>query len=330
MTCEQTDKVFSINSKEFETLAIETFQHQYRHNKVYQAYLGALGIDPLIVKKINQIPFLPIQFFKTHEIKSDEFEAETVFTSSGTTGSVVSKHFVRDTGLYRQSFETCFRTFYGDPCDYCILGLLPSYLERANSSLVYMVNRLMQVSGHPLNGFYLDDMQGLHNTLQELETNRQAGILFGVSFALLDFAEKYPMPFQYTTIIETGGMKGRRKELTRQELHASLKQAFGVSTIHSEYGMTELLTQAYSKGEGIFHFPPWAKMLVRDEDDPFQITDMDGGKGAVNVIDLANRHSCSFIATDDTGVIYQDGAFALLGRLDASDMRGCSLMVTTT
>jgi hypothetical protein len=267
---------------------------------------------------------LPISFFKDHAVKSTEFKPQLVFESSGTTQTTTSRHYVKDAGIYEESFIKGFELFYGDTKAYCILGLLPSYLGRSNSSLVYMVDKLMQLSGHSFNGFYLHNYEELFNTLRELESNKQPVILFGVTYALLDFAEAFTMKFEHTTIIETGGMKGRKREMTRQEVHALLKKQFGVKHIHSEYGMTELLSQAYSKGDGVFSCPPWMKILVRDEDDPFEIKQ--DGRGIINVVDLANIYSCSFIATDDAGVLHDDGGFEVLGRVDNSDIRGCSLL----
>jgi len=238
---------------------------------------------------------------------------------------ISSRHLVKDLSLYRESFTRGFELFYGSASEYCIIGLLPSYLERENSSLVLMADDLIRQSGHPQSGFYLNEFDKLAALLRELESREQKTLLIGVSFALLDFAEQYPIPLKHTIIMETGGMKGRRKELIRQELHAILQQSFSLSAIHSEYGMTELLSQAYSKGEGIYHCPPWMKILLRDDEDPLRV--ITSGSGVVNVIDLANIHSCSFIATDDAGKVYPDGSFEILGRVDGSDMRGCSLLV---
>lgn len=243
----------------------------------------------------------------------------------------VSRHLVKDAGIYRQSFLTCFEQFYGAAGNWCILGLLPSYLERHHSSLVYMVNELIRQSGHPQSGFYLHDMAALAAMLRQLEDKGQQALLIGVTFALLDFAAAHPMELRHTVIMETGGMKGRRKEITRPEVHTLLQQAFGTKHIHAEYGMTELLSQAYSAGRGIFRCPPWMKVLLRDEEDPFHILQPNPGsrqalRGAINIIDLANCYSCCFIATDDAGLAYADGSFEVLGRLDHSDIRGCSLL----
>lgn len=255
---------------------------------------------------------------------STSFEPEAVFESSGTTQTLQSRHYVKSLALYEDAFFNGFELQFGNPQNYCILGLLPSYLERSNSSLVYMVKRLMDKSAHPANGFYLHNFETLANTLKELEQKQQPTLLFGVTFALLDFAEQFQIPLRSTIILETGGMKGRREELTREEVHLQLKKSFGLQAIHSEYGMTELLSQAYSTGEGIFRCPPWMKVLVRDEDDPLHVSKK--GKGAINIIDLANIYSSCFIATDDVGEVFEDGSFRILGRMDNSDIRGCSLL----
>jgi hypothetical protein len=256
-------------------------------------------------------------------VKTGEFAPATVFQSSGTTGLATSRHYVKNTSLYEKSFLTCFSRFYGDPSTYCILGLLPSYLEQGASSLVYMVDHLIQRSGHPKSGFYLYDHDALKETLLHLEANNQPAILFGVTYALLDFAEAHAMPLKSTTIIETGGMKGRKKELTKAELYQQLGDAFSVSAIHSEYGMTELFSQAYAIN-GMYKCPAWMKVVLRDETDPFSLG---GSTGAINVIDLANLDSCSFIATEDLGRLHPDGSFEVLGRMDNTDIRGCSQLV---
>jgi len=274
---------------------------------------------------LDQIPFLPVSFFKSDSVITGNFTPEIIFESSGTTGQANARHLVRESGIYRESFVKGFEYFYGSPSKYCILGLLPSYLERKGSSLVYMVDELIRLSGHALSGFYLYDHNKLHHVLKELGEKNQTTILIGVSYALLDFAEKYPWHLSHVVLMETGGMKGRRKELTRIELHEILKKQLGVSRVHSEYGMTELLSQAYSSGEGLYKPVPWMKMLVRDEDDPLHLSET--GEGLLNIIDLANRDSCAFIATDDVVKLYADGTFEVLGRMDNSDIRGCSLLV---
>ena len=337
MQCQWKDKVLSVNGSTFEQLALDLFRFQYENNYVYKQYTHALQIDPETVQAIEQIPFLPIRFFKSHRIETTIFEPATVFESSGTTGSVISRHFVKDTQLYKEAFTKGFELFYGPVKDWCILGLLPSYLDRENSSLVFMVNELIRLNGHPGSGFYLDDYDKLGSLINELEDRGQKTLLVGVTFALLDFASIYfsgrnGKSLKYTTVMETGGMKGRRKEMVRHEVHAILKKAFDLPTIHSEYGMTELLSQAYSSGEGVFRCPPWMKVLIREEDDPFEIRtppiqSVATVSGAINVIDLANIYSCSFIATDDAGKLFPDGSFEVLGRIDNSDIRGCSLMV---
>ncbi len=311
----------------FEEKALALFQFQYRHNNVYRQWCSMLKIDAAKIKSVESIPFLPVSFFKTHEVVCGSFKPEAVFTSSGTTQTLNSRHLVKDVALYRQSFTKAFELFYGPVANWCILGLLPSYLEREGSSLVMMVDELVKMSGHPKNGFYLYDEEGLAKALAGLETAAQPTILIGVTYALLDFAAKYPMALRNTVIMETGGMKGRRREMTRHEVQAELMQALGVPKIHSEYGMTELLSQAYSKGEGRFVCPPWMKVLVRDEEDPLAVKA--AGKGVLNIIDLANIYSCSFIAVDDVGVIDTDGSFEVYGRMDNSDIRGCGLMYET-
>ena len=323
------DKIFNVTAVDFTETALEVFRFQYNNNAVYRQFCTALHINENSVSSIENIPYLPIAFFKTHKVTSTAFNPAMVFESSGTTQTINSKHFVKDIGLYQKSFSKAFRLFYGDVKDYCILGLLPSYLERNNSSLVMMVNELIQQSGHPQSGFYLNNYQELKNTIKQLEQQQQPTLLIGVTFALLDFAEQFPLPLFYTRIMETGGMKGRKKEITRQQVHLVLQKAFQLQQIQSEYGMTELLSQAYSKGNGIFNTPPWMKILMREEDDPFAIHSNKEGiisSGAINIIDLANLYSCSFLATDDAGKLYADGSFEILGRLDHSDIRGCSLL----
>jgi len=325
------NRLFAASPANFNALAVELFNYQYQSNGVYRKYCDALKIHADAVDSIKKIPYLPISFFKTHKVTTGEFEAGTIFESSGTTGSINSKHYVKDIDLYRDSFTTCFERFYGPPQQKCILGLLPSYLERKNSSLVMMVETLIALSENPLSGFYLYDHEKLHRALMHNELLKIPTLLIGVTYALLDFAEKYPMQLRHTIVMETGGMKGRREEMTRQEVHARLIEQLGLSLVHSEYGMTELLSQAYSKGDGIFHCPGWMKMLLRDEDDPFQVSTAPGTgsrsvTGVINVIDLANIYSCAFIATDDIGRLHANESFEVLGRIDSSDARGCSLM----
>ena len=307
---------------------MDIFHFQYGANKVYNSYVNALGITPSTVGEIEKIPFLPISFFKTDEIKTGRFNAEVIFKSSGTTQAINSQHHVKDVSIYTQSFTTAFKKIYGDLQEWCVLGLLPSYLEKGDSSLVYMVNDLIKQSHHLQSGFYLYDLEKLKETLLVLERANQKTLLIGVTYALLDFAEEFPIPLANTIIMETGGMKGRREELTRMEVHDQLKKAFGKTEIHSEYGMTELLSQAYAKKEGRFQCPPWMKVLIRDDEDPLSIQHSGPGvvSGGISIIDLANVYSCSFIATDDVGKLYPDKSFEVLGRMDGSDLRGCSLL----
>lgn len=320
--------IFNINSeKEFKAVSLAVFNYQWTNNSVYQQFCNYLKINPNEIKSIEQIPFLPIEFFKSHPIKTGSFEAEQVFLSSGTTGMTPSKHFVKDVELYEMSFTKAFFHFYGNIKDYCVLALLPSYIEREGSSLVYMVEKLIHLSNHQKSGFFLKNEQKLIKILQKLIKNEQKTMLIGVSFALLDLAEKYQLDLSQLIIMETGGMKGRREELTRSELHSIYKKSFNVSEIHSEYGMTELLSQAYSKGNGIFTTPNWMKILVRDINDPFSFVE-NNKTGGINVIDLANINSCSFVATQDLGKKITKNEFEVLGRFDNSDIRGCNLLVS--
>lgn len=327
MTAVSPEYIFSLQESGLEPAALELFRYQYRENDLYRAYTDALHISPVSVKSILEIPYLPIQFFKSHTVVCGTFEPELVFESSGTTQTVNSRHLVKESAIYTQSFMTAFEQFYGPVSDYVVLGLLPSYLERQHSSLVRMVQEMVERSGHKESGFYLYEHDKLFHHLQALEARGQKVLLIGVTFGLLDFAEQYTLQLKHTIVMETGGMKGRREEWTRQEVHHFLKERLGASAIHAEYGMTELLSQAYSKGDGMFETPPWMKVLLRDENDPFQLT---AGKGAgvMNVIDLANIYSCAFIATEDIGRMHADGRFEVLGRLDNSALRGCSLMVS--
>ncbi|HUH45896.1 MAG TPA: hypothetical protein VLZ54_01980 [Arenibacter sp.] len=318
---------FNISSDaEFTAMALKLFDFQYHQNLVYREFCRHLRKNKSNVKQLEDIPFLPISFFKTKKVVCGSFTPDIVFTSSGTTGSEVSKHYVRDISLYEESYPTAFRQFYGPIGNYCILALLPSYLERDGSSLIYMADDLIKKSKHPDSGFYLDHLDHLYHTLIKLEATDTKVLLLGVSFALLDMAKKYRLDLKNTVIMETGGMKGRRKEMIREELHQILKTGFGVSHIHSEYGMTELLSQAYSQGNGRFKAPNWMKVLTRETEDP--LTPQEPGKtGGINIIDLANVHSCAFIATQDLGKVYRDGSFEISGRFDDSDIRGCNLMV---
>ncbi|WP_299366134.1 acyl transferase [Winogradskyella sp.] len=320
------DAIFHIKSDaEFEALSLDIFRFQFENNPVYRSFCDLLYKHPADVKSIADIPFLPIQFFKSHQILSENKPIEKLFTSSGTTGSKTSKHLITDIQLYEKSYLNGFRHFYGNIEDYVVLALLPSYLEREGSSLIYMVNDLILKSKHSESGFYLKNLDDLAKTIQRLEAKKQKTLLIGVSFALLDLTEQYQFNLNHTVVMETGGMKGRRKEIIRQELHNILKSSFGVTKIHSEYGMTELLSQAYSKGDGIFECPPWMKIITRDPEDPLSLQ-QPNKTGGINVIDLANINSCAFIATQDLGRIYQNGQFEVIGRFDHSDIRGCNLM----
>lgn len=304
---------------------LEVFHHQAVNVPVYHTFLQYLDKDPAQVQSVLDIPFLPISAYKTHAVIGGHQQPALIFESSGTTGMQVSRHHVSNPDLYRQSFVQGFRMRYGDPAQYCILALLPSYLERQNSSLVYMCQGLMDISGHPMNGFFLTNMAEMAQRMQVLRDSGTPTIVIGVSFALLDLAAGFAMPFPELILMETGGMKGKREEITRDRLHDQLKEAFGVHQVHSEYGMTELLSQAYASADGLFQPPPWMSVLVRDPEDPF--TYLEPGKtGCLNIIDLANVHSCSFIATDDLGRLSPDGGFEVLGRFDHSDIRGCNLL----
>jgi len=318
-------KIFQIKSdQEFNDLCLRIFRDQYLNNSLYGNFVDSLGYQMERISHYSQIPFLPIEFFKTHQITSSNRTVyDKIFTSSGTTGSQVSKHYITDIQDYHKSFMAGFELFYGTPRQYILIALLPSYLERENSSLIYMADSLIRATGHPKSGFYLKHNKKMINVLEN--KNRKV-ILLGVTFALLDLAEKYQLHNPDMIVMETGGMKGRRKELIREEIHQLLCSAFHVPSIHSEYGMTELLSQAYSPGDGIFHSPPWMKVLTRDINDPLTLIG-NGKPGGLNIIDLANIHSCSFIATQDLGKTHIDGSFEVLGRYDTSDIRGCSLMV---
>ena len=319
--------IFTIsNQKQFEKIALKVFRFQYENNLVYREFCDFLKTDVQCVKTIQQVPFLPIQFFKSHQVVSNSDPIQTIFSSSGTTGMITSKHLVTDVTLYEESYRKGFSEFYGNIENYVVLALLPSYLERDGSSLIYMVEDLIKLSNHPESGFYLHNHEDLIKKLIELENAGQNVILIGVTYALLDLIEKEKFQLQNTIIMETGGMKGKRKEMIREELHEQLCNGFGVSAIHSEYGMTELLSQAYSLGNGVFECPSWMQILIRDTEDA--LTYIPQGKtGGINVIDLANINSCSFIATQDLGKKYSNNSFEVLGRFDNSDIRGCNLMV---
>lgn len=321
------DQIFSIKDEAtFNEVALTVFRHQVKNCDTYKAFVNHLNLDIKSVDHFSEIPFLPISFFKSHKILSTSTKPEIIFSSSGTTGQITSKHLVSDLGVYEKSYNKAFEQFYGKAADICILALLPSYLERDGSSLIYMVDDLLKQSIHPQSGYFLYDLAQLHETLSSLKAAKQKTLLIGVTYALLDFVEQFKVDFPELIVMETGGMKGKRKEMIREELHETLCKGFGVENIHSEYGMTELLSQAYSYGKGIFNCPPWMKILLRDTSDPLSLIK---GKqsGGINVIDLANFNSCSFIATQDLGKTYSDGSFEVLGRFDNADIRGCNLLV---
>ena len=319
--------VFTIQSPaQFEAVALDIFQYQAAHVPLYEQFLKTLNVQSSKVTALTDIPFLPIQFFRNHTIISNQKTTEIVFSSSGTTGAKTSSHHVAETAIYKKSFRQCFTQFYGPPSNYCVLALLPNYLQREGSSLVYMAHDLISQSRHPLSGFYLNNYEALAQQLQFLRAQQQPTLLLGVTYALLDLAEQFPIHFPELTVMETGGMKGERKEIVREQVHNILRNAFGVNHIHSEYGMTELLSQAYSKRDGLYKTPPWMKILIREINDPYHYLNANE-TGGINVIDLANIYSCSFIATQDLGKLHTNGSFEVLGRFDNSDLRGCNLMV---
>jgi hypothetical protein len=321
------DLVFSIrNEDDFNQIALKVFQYQFENNNVYAQYVQHLYIDISAIHHYTQIPFLPIQFFKTQTVSTLPNQPQITFTSSGTTGMISSQHHVYDLEWYETSFRKAFDQFYGNVEEIAILALLPSYLEREGSSLIYMVDDLINSSQQPESNYFLYNHAELHDILLRLKQKGTKTLLIGVTYALLDFIEKYPIDFPELIVMETGGMKGKRKEMIREELHDILCRGFGVSSIHSEYGMTELLSQGYSYGKGIFQTPPWMKILIRDTNDPLSLIH-NSSTGAINVIDLANIHSCAFIATQDLGKIYSDHTFEILGRFDNADIRGCNLLV---
>jgi phenylacetate-coenzyme A ligase PaaK-like adenylate-forming protein len=322
------EKIFNIkDAREFDVLALEIFRYQSDYNPVYKEFIRCLGIDPLSVTRRTSIPFLPIEFFRNHKVITGNDKAEYIFESSGTTGTFTSRHYVTDIEIYEESFLKSFTQFYGPPEDFFIAALLPSYLERGNSSLVYMADRLIKLGAENGSSFFLDDYDRLLNSLDRVKKGGRKGILLGVSFALLDLAEKYSPDLSTIIVVETGGMKGRRKEMTRSELHSFLKEKLKIQYVHSEYGMTELMSQAWSLGDGIFHCPPWMKVILREINDPLTVFDDTGITGGINIIDLANINSCSFISTGDLGKLLPEGGFEVLGRFDNSDIRGCNLLV---
>lgn len=322
-----TSDIFSIsNQKQFEKIALKVFRFQYENNLVYKEFCDFMKVKVQEVKSIKEIPFLPIQFFKSHSIVSNTNSIQETFYSSGTSGQITSRHYITDISLYEESYRKGFAQFYGDIEDYVVLALLPSYLERDGSSLIYMFKDLIEKTNHPESGFYLNDYNALAEKLISLDNSGQNVILIGVTYALLDLIELHKFQLKNTFIMETGGMKGKRKEMIREELHDQLCKGFSVSSIHSEYGMTELLSQAYSLGNGIFECPSWMQVLIRDPEDGLSYVN-DGKTGGINVIDLANINSCSFIATQDLGKKNPNNSFEVLGRFDNSDIRGCNLMV---
>lgn len=320
-------QVFSINNEQtFNDVALHIFKYQAENCKIYRDFIKGLNLDPEQIQTVSQIPYLPIEFFKSHKVVSSAKPAEITFTSSGTTGIITSSHLVTDVGWYTQSFREAFKLFYGNIGKYTVLALLPAYLEREGSSLIYMADDLIKQSKNPDSGFYLYNHEELYHQLKKQQSARKPTLLIGVTFALLDFVESYKIDFPELIVMETGGMKGRRKEMIREELHKQLCEGFGIDVIHSEYGMTELLSQAYSNGGGIFNCPPWMKIITRDTNDPLDLL-QNNKAGGINVIDLANINSCSFIATQDLGKVYSDGSFEILGRFDNSDIRGCNLLI---
>ena len=322
-----SEQIFGVNSEQdFKDLALQVFHYQVSNNSVYSEFVKHLNVNVFEVKELKDIPFLPINFFKTHKVLSGDSNSEIVFTSSGTTSSAQSQHFVNDVSIYKESYSKAFQQFYGQIKECCILTLLPNYLERDGSSLIYMVNDLIAKSNHPNSGFFLYNTNQLLEILKKCKLQKQKTLLIGVTYALLDFVEKYQINFAELIVMETGGMKGKRKEIIREELHQILQNGFGVPSIHSEYGMTELLSQAYSTGNGIFACPPWMRVLTRDTNDPLSFVQA-GKTGGINVIDLANINSCSFIATQDLGKTHGLNSFEVLGRFDNSDVRGCNLMM---
>lgn len=320
------ERIFEIqNETDFKDISLKIFKQQAENNKIYNQYIKHLNIDYQNISQIEEIPFLPISFFKKHKIICGNQDFEEVFISSGTTGMTQSKHYVKDISIYKKSFRLAFEHFYGKPENYCFLALLPAYLERKGSSLIYMADDFIKTSNQN-SGFFLNNHSELVEILTFNESNNIKTILLGVSFALLDLAEKYKLNLKNTIIVETGGMKGRRQEITKNELHNKLKNAFGVENIHSEYGMTELLSQAYSSGNNKFKTPKWMKILIRDIYDPFKYLE-NNKSGGINVIDLANINSCSFIETQDIGKMVEENKFEISGRIDNSEIRGCNLLV---
>ncbi len=324
---ELINRIFNIgNEIEFEELSLKVFHFQHENNKVYNTWCKLMKVEPSQVKSINQIPFLPISFFKTHDVVSFNKEDRVhFFKSSGTTGLQTSKHYIYELGIYERSFVKCFEEFFSKVEDYCFIALLPNYLEQENSSLVYMIDNFIKKSKYRESGFYKDSLQGVIQKLKVLEEKNTKTILFGVTYALLDLIEIEKLSLKNTIVFETGGMKGRRKEIIREELHRILSNGFAIKGIASEYGMCELFSQAYSKGEGIFNCPKHMSVIIRDTYDPLSYIG-NNKTGGINVIDLANIYSCSFIETEDLGKTYPNNSFELLGRIDNTTTRGCNLM----
>lgn len=321
------ERIFSVqNESDFESAALDVFRYQFGSNRIYRDFAIQLKKSPENVSKITDIPFIPVEIFRSNIVLSGSFPVDIIFESSGTTAAIQGRHFVKDLQLYEESFTRTFRMFYGDPEKFVIAALLPSYVERRGSSLVYMADRLIRKGGKP-GGFYIGSMEDFFSAIKRADIGGRQVMILGVSFALLDLAEKQPRDLSGTIVMETGGMKGRRKELTRTELHEILKERLNISDVHSEYGMTELMSQAYSKGNGIFYAPPWMKIILRDPQDPLTYYSEPERTGGINIIDLANLNSCAFISTGDLGKLHDDGGFEVLGRFDNSDIRGCNLMV---
>lgn len=320
------EDVFNISDeKNFNGVALKIFAYQFQFNKIYHDFIKSAGISVSGIADWREIPFMPVEFFKTHTILSGDDAGGKIFVSSGTTGTIPSRHKIRDLTVYKESIIRGFKIFYGDPADYHIFGLLPSPAEHPDSSLVYMVSTLMEGGTGKEHGFFMHDFRVLDKTLSRYANSSDNVLLIGLSYALLDFAHTHRVSYPGLTVMETGGMKGRRREMIREELHKELSDGFGVKVIHSEYGMTELLSQAYSGANGVFTCPPWMKILIRDPNDPFHLI-QEGMAGGINIIDLANWNTCSFIATQDIGIAYDEGSFGVLGRFAYSDSRGCNLM----
>jgi hypothetical protein len=327
MTGSFRDRIFSISGeKEFWEATLDVFSYQCEQNPVYKKFIDALGRGKSPVRSPCDLPYLPVGFFRNHKIITEGQQEQIIFESSGTSGTLPARHYIADLELYEESFLKSFRLFYGQPSDFLIIALLPSYTEREGSSLVYMADKLIKSSRNTLSGFYKGKNEEILEVISKGKSQGAKIILLGVSFALLDLAEEGPADLSDVIVMETGGMKGRRKELTRPELHYILAKNLNLDSVHSEYGMTELLSQAYSRGDGIFYTPPWMRIVLRDPQDPLSMFNEPGRTGGINIIDLANLNSCSFLSTGDLGKLHEDGGFEVLGRFDNSDIRGCNLM----